>query len=285
MHRLRFLFTVLFTSTSLLFLIGVVSAGPLSPAANPAATSYTLSDIYTRLTTNAPATAGNHAFAPSGAPAASLYSLTELYNTIPTIDAAKVASGTTYLGVKGTLLGNMWNGTSGAFTGGSQANGGADDYNNALGPPADRYAGTWTPCTAGNDYCGTDDPGADAKDESTGLLWSLPCNEVGCTSFSDSAPLTYTWNNSGINNNSRTASELCSDHPGWYLPNQKQLMQAYIDGAWDNLDTIGTLFIYWSSTTVSNLPTSAWRVEFFYGRTNYTAKTGTSNIRCVRPSP
>src|SRR3989344_414489 len=107
--------------------------------------------------------------------------------------AAYVATGNTYCGTAGTLLANLWNGTSGAFTGGSQANGGADDYNNAGAAASGRYAKGWTACNVGNSYCGTSDSGADAKDDSTGLVWSLPCNGSGCASFSDSSPLTYSW--------------------------------------------------------------------------------------------
>ena len=103
MQRLKFLAAVFTCSSGLVLLVGIVYAGSLSPSASPAATSYTLSDIYTRLTTNATATLADHDFAPSGAPAASLYTLTQVYDAIPTIDAAKVLSGTTYLGVAGSI--------------------------------------------------------------------------------------------------------------------------------------------------------------------------------------
>ncbi len=93
----------LILSLSLFAISGVVYAGTLTPSVAPAATSYTLSDIYTRLTTNASATSGNHDFAPGGSPAASLYTLTQLYDAIPTIVAGNVFSGISYLGVTGTL--------------------------------------------------------------------------------------------------------------------------------------------------------------------------------------
>ncbi len=81
---------------------GIVSAGSLTPPATPNATSYTLDDIYTRLTTNATASAGNHSLSTTTSPAASFHTLTEIYGAIPTIDATKVLTGTTYLGVAGT---------------------------------------------------------------------------------------------------------------------------------------------------------------------------------------
>src|ERR1019366_1346586 len=83
-------------AVALLLLTTAAYAGSLSPSASPAATSYTLTNIYPRLTTNAMATEGSHAFAPSGAPAGTLYTLKQIYQAIPTINAAKVLSGTTY---------------------------------------------------------------------------------------------------------------------------------------------------------------------------------------------
>lgn len=77
--------------------------GSLAPPSSPGATSYTLSDIYTRLTTNETATAGDHAFVPGAEPAETLHTLTEIYDAVPTIDGSKLLSGTTYLGVAGTI--------------------------------------------------------------------------------------------------------------------------------------------------------------------------------------
>ena len=472
----------LVSALSLFAISSVVYAGTLTPSATPAATSYTLTDIYTRLTTNASATLADHVFTPGGSPAASLYTLTQIYDSVPTIDATKVklgqsylgvagslvpnggtataaglfngltahlsgdwdldtgtldlacntatfngtanlvataydgtgdgtnrwcmtnsgdavageilsgkiawvdgtavtgimtagytygdatqakvlttatgagtydasnlavgtvksgtafgvsltgdypsvtnplsgdtgatdasateicngneawtkagalmtgsfnptaayvATGNTYCGTAGTLLANLWNGTSGAFTGGSQANGGADDYNNAGAAASGRYAKGWTACNVGNSYCGTSDSGADAKDDSTGLVWSLPCNGSGCASFSDSSPLTYSWDGTtDADNNSRTASQLCSDHSGWSLPHQKQLMQAYIDGSYGNLEASGVDRYYWSASTVSYSTTLAWRTDLSYGYTANGAKTnGSYDVRCVR---
>lgn len=78
-------------------------AGSLTPSGTPAPTFYTLNDIYTRLITNATSTAGNHSLSITTSPATSMHTLTEIYNAIPTIDPTKVLTGTTYLGVAGTL--------------------------------------------------------------------------------------------------------------------------------------------------------------------------------------
>jgi hypothetical protein len=96
---------------SVAVIYAIVHAGSLNPAASPAATMYTLSNIYTRLTTNATATEGSHPFAPAASPASTMYTPTQVYNAIPTIASSTVASSTVYLGVKGSLLGNLFNGT------------------------------------------------------------------------------------------------------------------------------------------------------------------------------
>jgi len=202
------------------------------------------------------------------------------------VTAGAIAVGNTWCGTVGTLLANMFNGTSGAFTGGSQANGGADDYNNGGAPASGRYTGSWTACNAGNTWCGTGLSSADALDNSTGLVWSLPCNGSGCASFSDATPLTYSWDNSAANNNTQTASQLCSagshGQTGWSLPHQKQLMQAYVDGSYGNLEASGVNRDYWSAATVSFNTTYAWYTNLSYGITYGNTKTTANVVRCVR---
>jgi len=502
-------FVVLLVTISVMSVfITTVRAGSLSPLTTPAATSYTLTDIYNRLSTNASATAGSHAFTPPGAPTGSLHTLTQIYDAIPAIDATKVFSGTTYLGVDGTLnlacntatfdgtankvadgydgagngtnrfcmtdsgdavagnilsgkvawvdglavtgtmptqtlstgsqtlsagyysattlstvdsdfsapniangvnifgvtgtgliaegnasansvletatfssstavnvtgtipvktgntvvasssaqstslvltvpngyysgsdsitvstssagllasnilgtanifgvagtfLKNLWNGTrtDGGFDGGSQTNGGVDDYNNARPAASNRYTSPagWTQCVSsaydavtnpGGNYCNTGEAGADAMDNATGFVWSMPCNGAGCDSFSDASPMVYAWatttyanNFSTIQNDYATISILCSggDHgrTGWTIPHQKQLMQAYIDGSYGNLEASGVNRYYWSGTTVSFNTANAWLTYLSLGYTYYGNKlTNPNYVRCVRPGP
>ncbi|MBI2591178.1 MAG: DUF1566 domain-containing protein [Candidatus Brennerbacteria bacterium] len=202
------------------------------------------------------------------------------------VTAAYLGVGNTWCGTAGTLLASLFNGTNtdSTFPGGSQANGGVDDYNNNGTRPSDTYSKGWTACAAGNSYCGTGLASADARDDSTGLIWSMPCNGSGCASFSDATPLTYSWDNSAANNASSTASQLCSagahGQTGWSLPHQKQLMQAYIDGSWGNLEGVNRN--YWSATTRSDNTTNAWYVWLSSGFTNFSAKTISNPVRCVR---
>jgi hypothetical protein len=332
------------------------------PAGTPVAESYTLDDIYTKLTTDGNATAGNHYLSTTTAPVAMFHSLTEIYNTIPTIDATKILSGTTYLGVAGTIsvasgnttaasssaqgtslvltvpqgyyngaasttvstsssnfiAGNIKSGTSifgvtGSYSGvslanefngggtdslgnnyygGSQANGGLDDYNDGSTAASSRYASTWTECTSANSYCGTGSSAADWKDGNTGVIWSMPCQGSGCSSFSTTSPTTYSWGTAASNNNGETAPQLCSNHSGWYLPHQKQLMQAYIDGAYQNLEATTTPSdAYWSNTAESHSNDGFyvyyWVVDLATGYTYpavSTTYTGIQVIRCVRTS-
>ncbi len=365
----------------------VVYAGSITPpSGTPSAQFYTLSEIYNFITSNTPATEGGHSFTFSDSLASSGKTLSEIYNALASlISADKVKTGTTYLGVAGTLLPsggtattsevlsgrtyfgdsqtdwsfqtgtmpnigqqlftpntnnqtisqgyhdgtgyvegdtdliasniladknvfgvvgtslkNLWNGTrtDGGFDGGSQANGGNDDYNNAKAPPVDRYATSWTICDVANNYCGTGDDGAYIKDDAVNLIWSHPCKNAGCSEFSNVSPSTYTWTASSsatydrsysvVNAGIVDASILCSngDHQksGWYLPHQKQLMQAYINGSYGNLEASGVNRYYWSATTLSYNTALAWYTNLSFGLTNpYSKLTGLSFIRCVRP--
>lgn len=77
--------------------------GSLTPSGTAGdATQYSLNDIYTKLTTNTGTSTKSGMFTTPGSVVATFRTLTEIYNAIPTIDATKVATGTSYLGVMGT---------------------------------------------------------------------------------------------------------------------------------------------------------------------------------------
>lgn len=82
----------------------------------------------------------------------------------------------------------------------------------------------------------------------------------------------------------------------WYLPSQKELMLAYIDGmynqAGDTLQEAAEFTVgdgsevhsgnYWSSSEVSNYSTYAWGVGLYRGNTSVGNKTRTDyGVRCV----
>jgi len=89
---------------SVFIIFTVVQAGTITPpSGTPGAQFYTLSEIYTRLTTNATSTVGGHSFTFADSLAGTGRTLTEIYNAIPTIDPTKLLDTATYLGVTGSI--------------------------------------------------------------------------------------------------------------------------------------------------------------------------------------
>lgn len=293
------------------------STSSLTPPASVSNTMYSLTDIYNLASgTTANEGTGEIDVTPSEV-SLSGKSLSDVYEALSS-EIAKLTpsillSGNTVFGVEGEAssgssgadLSNMWNGTGIGAVGGSQANGGIDDGNYDSNyvpqtPPEDRYEASWDKCEESNNYCGTGDTGADAKDLNTGLVWSYPLkNTEGVNNFDTSAPdLTgcdagscaywntdtyYSWDSSSSNNNTKTASGLCQEQgENWYLPHQKQLMQAYIDGSYGNLESIRVGRFFWSATTFSFNETNAWVVNLSGGYTNYSNKNYDYLIRCVQ---
>jgi hypothetical protein len=123
MFRKTKLSGILIILSSILITTGIVyflvQAGTLNNALSPAPTFYTLTDIYTRLTTNVTATEADHNLGPSASPDSTGYTLTQIYEAIPTIDASKVLSGTTYLGITGTIADREGDNVSTAQTAGT----------------------------------------------------------------------------------------------------------------------------------------------------------------------
>jgi len=69
----------------------------------------------------------------------------------------------------------------------------------------------------------------------------------------------------------------------WYLPSEKQLMQAYIDGIYNNTNTTWvTTGLCWSSSEYSDGSGRAWLVYLNNGTTGYGSKGCSSSVRCAR---
>lgn len=66
----------------------------------------------------------------------------------------------------------------------------------------------------------------------------------------------------------------------WRLPSQKEFMQAYINGAANNLPGVANGF--WSSTEYYNSQSNAWSVYLSSGITNGSTKSFNFYVRCVR---
>jgi len=191
--------------------------------------------------------------------------------------AATIKIGKSYCGISGSFLSGMFNGTGEGAAGGTQTNGGIDDYDNGTTAPSDRYYGDWTACNSGNSYCGTGNAAAAYQDNSSGLVWSNHCAGSGATCDPATRTATaYTWAN---------ANAACAgiSGGGWHLPHQKQALMAYIDGSYGNLVTANANnYNFWTATSRSTGTNQAWIVNLSRGTSAETSKTTTPYyVRCV----
>ena len=223
----------------------------------------------------------------------------------PDLLAKSIGADINIFGVTGTLLKNLYNGTCSSanplcplgteFNGGSQADGGIDDYNNNKAVPVGRYSKNWTTCTAaGDDPCGISNSGSAFRDDSTGLIWSKKMKTVTYALDDTNGQITWFLANNCVEQTGSACTKItlpgtltgCEANAGWYLPTQKQLMQAYIDGSYGNMEpALGSYRLYWSSTTYSSNVPNAWYTGLSNGYTYANTKTTTFSVRCVRSAP
>jgi hypothetical protein len=128
------------------------------------------------------------------------------------------------------------------------------------------------------------------KDERTGLYWSgnqgskyhnfwIP----DCDFFSTNPRGNY----NGADPDCGDAINFCAtfDSAGrtdWYLPTQKELWQAMIDGMYNKAgSTFTTSDWFWSSTEVANCPSCAWVVSYSYDYPPFASKSDNRRVRCV----
>jgi len=133
------------------------------------------------------------------------------------------------------------------------------------------------------------------KDSRTGLYWS---NSQGflsnsftvatCDYFSTTPRGSYTGADSDCGNAINYCANLNLAAGGtsstdWYLPSQKELMLAYVNGIYNQTNTtFATTSNIWSSTENSGNSNAAWRVYLNSGSTNTTNKDTVNPVRCVR---
>ncbi|TSC94971.1 MAG: Uncharacterized protein Athens101410_690 [Parcubacteria group bacterium Athens1014_10] len=174
-----------------------------------------------------------------------------------------------------------------------------DDWVNSGGKTGEYTSeeATWTEVT-GSPFTGYDainyagsggdldlDSGQVKRDERTGLWWS-DCSAVAGTASTTDNVFTLTADGSrptgsnaiGFCNALNTAN--FGGYNDWYLPTQKELQQAYIDGSANNLLEPGRNF--WSSSEKSLDSNHAWYVGLGNGNTNSNTKSLSYYIRCVR---
>lgn len=171
-----------------------------------------------------------------------------------------------------------------------------DDWENGAGTSGE-YTGeeaTWS-AVSGSPFAGYADinyfgatdlySGEVKKDDRTGLWWS-DIMAVGGTASTTSNEFSAATD--GVRPTDGNAVGFCDalntasfgGYTDWYLPTQKQLQQAYIDGSANNLSR--PYYYFWSSTEVSVNTANAWRVTLHYGNTDTNTKTSKNNVRCVR---
>lgn len=179
-----------------------------------------------------------------------------------------------------------------------QTVGGVDDFNNEGLIPFDSFSKVWMACSADNEYCYTNDANAEKKDPVTGLVWSKAFDQKTNWFIANNckSPNGISGDDGICDTNGEVAC-LCIKHirnnndakigceglgsGSWRLPFQKEMMQAYIDGSYENLSNEETSF--WSSTTSSTNSESAWVVNLSTGSIGRYAKTLTEySVRCVQ---
>lgn len=173
-----------------------------------------------------------------------------------------------------------------------------DDYEN---PDYQGEESTWTntlPLAGGEEVW---------QDERTGLYWShvlststtniFPDQDHSACPFFDgsteSERLAARYGYDGLTGACGNAINACGqlsldadgdtvDETEWYLPTQKELQQAYLDGMYNQTSSsFTTTNLFWSSSEVSHSSTYAWSVGLVIGDTYSTSKTNEGAVRCV----
>lgn len=137
------------------------------------------------------------------------------------------------------------------------------------------------------------------RDERTGLYWS---NNLGnftnlfpnqdhstCDFFSSTPRGTYNGLDTDCGDAINTCGSLSLDADGdgtpendWYLPTQKELQQAYLNGMFNHTgSSFTTTGWFWSSSEVSVNSSTAWRILMHYGSTSGGNKASVNGVRCV----
>ncbi len=259
-----------------------VQAGSItSPGGAPSTTSYTLTDIFNRLTTNAVAVLGGHSLSPTTTPQSSFHSLIDIYNAIPTIDATKVLTGTTYLGVVGTAVGTVAPATTTLLKTGQTTC--YDDDGITIPCSGTGQDGEYQ-YGAARSY--TDNHNGTVTDNSTGLMWTqctygLSSADWNASDCLTGSATTMTWATALSNCEGLTFA----GKSDWKLPNINELA-SLTDYSHDNPAIDQAYFpntqsgVYFSSTIFLATKEDVWTIETWDGDTDW--NSGSLLTRCVR---
>lgn len=256
-------------------------AGSLTPSATPASVMYTLDGIYNKIIDNTvSATEAAQSFTTPGTAAATFHTLKEIFEALPTLDATKIASGTTYMGVAGTLsaggglpkTGQTICRNSSNTTVSCTGTGQDGEYLKGLPSSGDRY---------------TDNSNSTVTDNATTLMWQQCTEGLSGASCGTGTATQMTFATSITTCEAATTAS----YTDWRLPNRMELIS--ITKLESNSPAIDTTYFpatpssgaYWSSTGNALFigHSDVWQVEFGYGGSSLQNKTAsTLYARCVR---
>lgn len=271
-------------------------AGLLDPTTPPTgSTMYTLDGIYNRLIDNTTSQAeGSASFTTPGSVSATFHNLKQIYESIPTLDATKIKSGTTYMGIAGSLVaGQAGLPKTGqthcyAFSGGY----GSSSQILCTGTAQDGQTQTGLP-TSGPRFVDNSSDGT-ITDNATSLMWQKCSDGQSGADCSGGSAISVVFDDGdgdlGISH--QPAINYCDSlslatHADWRLPNVKELA-SIVDYGRVGPAIDPTFFpntqsdYYWSSTAYENYTGYAWVVYFNGGSVYIDDKDTNYFVRCVR---
>ena len=263
------------------FLLGAIVrmtfAGSLTPVSPPASTMYTLDGIYNKLVNNTTSQIeGSQSFTTPASTSSTFYTLKQIYESIPTLDATKIKTGTTYMGVAGTLLvGLPKTEQTGCFdVSGTPVSciGTGQDGEYQKGRPA-----------SGSRF--VDNSNGTIFDNATELMWKKCTEGQSGSDCSGGSPSSSSWTTAL----STCEADTTAGYTDWRLPNMYEL-SSIISMTTAN-PTINTTFFpntpayyFWSSTTYqgNGNENAARNIDFGIGITSASSKVANLHYRCVR---
>lgn len=127
------------------------------------------------------------------------------------------------------------------------------------------------------------DSGTVKQDSRTGLWWSASSTTYPTNQFTLSADGARPTGGQAIAFCDALNTASYGGKTDWYLPTQKELMTAYINGIYSQDPTFATTSNFWSSTEYSVNSGNAWSVNLYDGNAvNFHFKGNAYSVRCVR---
>ncbi len=165
----------------------------------------------------------------------------------------------------------------------------------AGGVDMNKEEGAWASTTDTSLGSETIASGVVKRDARTGLYWSdcySSAQDGSCDEIENSFTLdgVIADTDDGLDAEGGDSVDFCEslsldadgdgiDETDWYLPSQKELMIAYVDGSANNIPN--SAINYWSSTEDYGGAGGAWHVGLGYGSTGYIIKVINFYARCV----